>query len=718
MRITAPSPAPTPRAHRPAPSGTDIGGLLTILGRRLPSIAAITLGSLALASLYLWVTPPTYTASTTLLIDPRPKKVVTEEGQGGLGTDLALLESQVAIIRSDAVLSRVVDNEKLKLAEDPEFAPQVSTTGIKAQLKALLGMKSADTDPKSQALAALAQHVVVKRAQKTYVVEIEASSSQPVKAARLTQAIVDAYLEDQTTAKAEDAKRANALIDGRLGELREQVRKAETRVDEFRKTNSILTSEGGTVGEQQLTKLNTELITARSQAAEAKARADEVTAAAKTGNPDVITDPAKQGLVQRLREQQATVARREASLASQLMPKHPVLVDIRSQLTEIKTQIANELKRVAATAKAEYQIAENREKELTKTLETAKSEVGRTNTAQIKMRELEGEVAASRELLRIFLARSKETDEQQKITTPDARIISQPSVPTRPSKPVPALILALGLLGGLAAGIARALALDHVNTSLQTARDVEASTGLRTLAVMAPPKTAVAVGPAGRSARADGPIAGSPFAPLAEALTKSKGRSLIGYRQSCLGVLSQIRSDGSRASHTVLVAAPEVGSGSSVIAFSLAYAAANQGDRVLLIDAASGEPALSEGISCPVPTDRAVKLHDAQDLASITTRDPRCGLVVLPIALADLPSLKQLQRQRLLQGLRDLSASFDLVVIDGGAVLEDESASIVLPLATQVILVARTGATQAASLTAAAFQLDAARNRIVGVVLT
>lgn len=715
MPIMAPPPAT--RAHRSASTGTDIGGLLTILGRRLPSISAITLGSLALASVYLWVTPPSYTASTTLLIDPRPKKVVTEEGQGGLGTDLALLESQVAIIRSDAVLSRVVDNEKLKLAEDPEFAPQVSTTGIKAKLKALLGMKSADTDPKAQALAALAQHVVVKRAQKTYVVEIEASSSQPVKAARLTQAIVDAYLEDQTTAKAEDAKRANALIDGRLGELREQVRKAETRVDEFRKTNSILTSEGGTVGEQQLTKLNTELITARSQAAEAKARADEVTAAAKTGNPDVITDPAKQGLVQRLREQQATVARREASLSSQLLPKHPVLVDIRSQLTEIKTQIANELKRVAATAKAEYQIAENREKELAKTLETAKGEVGRTNTAQIKMRELEGEVAASRELLRVFLARSKETDEQQKITTPDARIISQPSVPTRPSKPVPALILALGLLGGLAAGIARALALDHVNTSLQTARDVEASTGMRTLAVITPPKTTVQVDPA-RSAQAGGPIAGSPFAVLAEALTKTKGRSLIGYRQSCLGVLSQIRSDGSRTTHTVLVTAPEAGSGSSQVAFSLAYAAANQGDRVLLIDAASGEPALSEGMSCPIPTDRAIKLHDAKDLTSITTRDPRCGLVVLPIALADLPSLKQLQRQRLLQGLREMSASFDLIVIDGGAVLEDESASIVLPLATQVILVARTGVTQAPALTAAAFQLDAARNKIVGVVLT
>ena len=40
------------------------------------------------------------------------------------------------------------------------------------------------------------------------------------------------------------------LIDSRLGELRTQLRRAETRVDEFRKANKILTSEGGLVTDQ------------------------------------------------------------------------------------------------------------------------------------------------------------------------------------------------------------------------------------------------------------------------------------------------------------------------------------------------------------------------------------------------------------------------------------------------------------------------------------
>lgn len=711
------APASIISANRPRPQTTDLGGLWRILARNLRSILAITLATLTLAALYLWATPPTYTASTTLFIDPRPKKIVSEDTTlGGLGTDLALLESQVSIIKSDAVLSRVVDKEKLAI--DPEFAPPPST-GLKATIKGLLGIKPSESDPAAQALVSLAQRVVVKRAQKTYVVDIEASSASPVKAARLTQAIVDAYLADQTTAKTEEAKRANALIDGRLGELREQVRKAETRVDEFRKTNKILTSEGGTVGEQQLTRLNSELVNARSQAAETKARYDEVLHAAKTGNPDVITDPAKTGLVQRLREQLAQVARREASLSSQLLPRHPVLIDIRSQTAELKSQIAAELKRVTATAKSEFQVAEAREREMSKTLEIAKSEVGRTNTAQIKQRELEQEVAASRELLRVFLARSKETDEQQKITAPDARVISPASVPTRASKPVPALILGLGLLAGLAAGVARALTLDHFDRSMRSGGDIESQTGLRAIASLPAIEAEPKVKTWFPGAKVEGTIEASTFGPYARALAKSRNRNAIGYRQAVLGLLNRLGTESTlRDRHTILLTAPHSGTGTATAAFSLAYAAANQGRHVLLIDAASAETALSDALAGPMPKNRAIMLHDKHDLASIATSDPATGLVILPIALANLPTLRQPQRQRLIRGLRDLSADFDLVVIDGGAALEDESAAIMLPLATRVAILAQSGETQADSVTAAAYQLEAARDRIAGVVLT
>lgn len=699
--------------NKPRGGATNLGGLWSTLLQRWPSITMITLSSLALSVLYLIITPPTYVASTTLFIDPRPKKIVSEDtSQGGLGTDFALLESQVAIIRSDTVLSRVV--EQMKLADDLEFAPPPSN-GIGSRIKTLIGIKPAVVEPAAQALSSLAQRVVVKRAQKTYVVEIEGTSSSPVKASRITQAIVDAYLADQTTAKTDEAQRANALIDSRLGELREQVRRAETRVDEFRKANRILTSEGGTVGEQQLTKLNSELINARAQAAEAKARLNEVTTAAKSRNPDVITDPARTGLVQRLREQLAQVARREASLASQLMPRHPVLIDIRAQMSEIQGQISSELARLAANAKADYQVAQSRERELTKALDTAKQEVGRTNTAQIKQRELEQEVSASRELMRVFLARSKETDEQQKISAPDARMISPPSVPTRASKPVPTLILGLGLLGGMAAGIARALMLDLFDTSINGPGDVERRTGLRVAATL----PALKARARDKTAAGGTVIERSAFGDTARALSNTAGPRELAYRQATMRLLNQIRtnSDG-KTPYIVLLTSPLAGGDTSSTAFALAYASANMGNQVLLIDAASRQTMLSDALAPTLPTAKTISLENEDDLGLITTRDARTGLAFLPIGLADLPGLKMAQRTRLLRGLELAAAGYELVVIDGGAVLEDESANIVALLANEVMIVARAGETDAQSLAAASQQLERARDRISGVILT
>ena len=60
----------------------------------------------------------------TILIDPRPSHVADNNDQpqaSNFGTDDAMVESQVLLIQSNAVLRGVVEN--LNLADDPEFGP-------------------------------------------------------------------------------------------------------------------------------------------------------------------------------------------------------------------------------------------------------------------------------------------------------------------------------------------------------------------------------------------------------------------------------------------------------------------------------------------------------------------------------------------------------------------------------------------------------------------
>lgn len=695
---------------------TDLGGFFSILTRYLPSIAMATGAAVTLALLYLASATPLYTASTTLFIDPRSRKIVAEEVvQGGLGSDFALVESQVNIIGSDAVLGRVVDT--LNLIEDPDFASATQQSGLIAEVKALIRGRQPAAEPRIQALEALARSLKVKRAQKTYVVEIEVTSTSPAKAARLTNAIVDAYIADQTTAKTEEARKANSLIDSRLGELREQVRKAETRVDEFKKANRILTSEGGIVTEQQLGKLNAELITSRAVAAESKARLDQAAAALRNGNPDTLPEAMKSGVVQKLRDNYSQIARRQAALSSQLRDKHPVLVEVRSQLNELKGQIATELKRIAAAAKSDYQIASAREREIIASLDKMKEEVSRTNTAQIKLRELEQEVNTSRELLRQFLARAKETEEEQKITTSEARIISPAAVPSRPSRPIPWLVLALGALGGLGLGVARALSLDHFDPSIRSLGEASGAAGAEPIGAI--PALKPSLLSAWIPARLRPPaLDAAHFSDLMAAIGDARATRAPAYRQAVLRLLNRIMAKGLPGEPTTaLFVAADPSAGTSATALAVAYAAALAGEKVLLVDAASANAELSAIFAADLREGEVVVLDNKENLARILSRDARSGLAFLPIALADLRLMKTSQRRRLVTGLTALAKDYNLVVIDAGALLDDESGVSLVPAAQQVLLVARERTTSRHALTEAMRLLEQTNVSVDGLVL-
>lgn len=676
-----------PFVEHPAQSGTsDFGGFLSILSRNAATIALLTLLCVGMAIVYLAVAKPQYTASTSIFIDPRSRKILPEElVQSNLGSDLVLVESQLAIIGSDSVLKRVVT--KMDLTADPEFNSPPGT-GLLASIKEFIRGPAQETSPEARALASLSNSVKVKRAQKTYVVEIEVESSSPVKAARLTEAVVDAYLEDQAETKANEIRKANQLIDNRLDELRRQLREGETRVDEFKKANKILTSEGGLVTEQQLTRLSVELITARAVAAESKARLDLVESAMKDGgSPEYLPDAIRSGLVQKLREQYAQVARREAALATQLQNRHPVLIEIRSQLQEVRSQIDAELKRIANSAKSDVQFANNRIVELTRTLDASKSDVARTNTAQIRLRELEQDVVTSRDLLNTFLARAKQTQEQQTLTLAEARVITPPSVPTKPSKPLTWLILALGLLGGLGIGISHALIRDHLETTGRRPQPDEADdaeNALGSLPMLGDGGTGVGRFLRGRGERTS-------LSDVMSAIAEPRGsQKAHAYRQAVLRLNTQLLSRHRNGKPDILfMASTESGCGASSTALAVAYAAATSGKRVLLIDAVSNDTALSRTLAADFEHRGRIVLNNAKHLRSIIQIDERSGLEFLPIALADLRTLHTNQRKQLATGVSTLAESYDLVVIDAGALLEDESATALMPIADQIILVAQ-----------------------------
>jgi polysaccharide biosynthesis transport protein len=698
------------RASGQKPSdGGDFGKVFRQLLANKRKLLLATLASLMLGLTYLALATPMYTATASLLVDPRSRKI-EETVQSGIGGDTTLLESQVSVIMADGVLKRVA--EKLKLASDPEFTSQPSA--LTRMLSAVFGRNATVVPPEEQALAWLRKSLKVARAQKTYVLDIAATANSPAAATNLVQAVLDAYFADQTEAKSAEAKRANELIDSRLGSLRDQLRLAETRVDDYRRANKILTAEGLIVNEQQLTRMNTEMASARGVAAEAKARRDQIQSAIKLGaEPDVLGDAARTGLIGKLREQYAQVARREASLATQLQPGHPLMVDVRSQLNAVKGQITAELKRAASAAESEYQVAANREKELTAQIDKSKQEVATVNTAQIRARELEQELASSRELLKKYIDNANETRQQESISTRDARVISPPIAPTAPTKPVSWLVLALSLLTGLGSGAAWALNSGTTAKSITDPEQFSDQTGLASVSAV-PELKAVSTWQGTQDTSY-----GVQFSDVLAALGTRKDRDAAAFHQSILRLLSKIKSQGRAGRpNTVMFASPRLGSGNSAAVLAVAYSAALAGERVLLVDATSINPELSTVFAGNLPKSTTVILDSKEHLNRIVTRDGRSGLSFLPIALADLRTLKTQQRRRLVAGLNLVSQDYDWVFIDAGGLLDDEAATMLLPATSQVYISGRSGVTSRSDTGDMMEILAPARDRIAGAVLT
>lgn len=191
-------------------------------------IATVVLVCLAAAAAFLVIAPKKYIATAVLLTETRqmPEQDDSSSSSGDSTVDSTVVESQIEAVRSASLALRVID--ELGLADDPEFGKPKPTL-----LSRLIGMihvrsdKSRKADPREIALDSLLAKVKIDRVGRSYVAEIDATSIDADKAARIANAIADGYIEDQLSARQDSQLRANKWMEDRLADLRDQSVRAD-----------------------------------------------------------------------------------------------------------------------------------------------------------------------------------------------------------------------------------------------------------------------------------------------------------------------------------------------------------------------------------------------------------------------------------------------------------------------------------------------------------
>jgi succinoglycan biosynthesis transport protein ExoP len=669
---------------------------LEFLRRQYRVIALATLLIIALAAVYVLTARPSYTASAMLMIDSKRVQLFQPQSMfSDLPVDASTVESQVEVLKSDTVALAVI--KKLNLLDDPEFVgPAGGLIGSLFSLFDFFGSKA----PSSE--FALTRHAVevfqhrlgVRRIGLTYVIQISFRSYNPDRAAQIANAIADAYIDDQLESKYQAARRAGVWLQQRLRELRDQASTAERAVVAFKNSNNMVDAGGRTINEQQLAELNSQLVLAQSQTAEARARLDRVQAVLKSNSPEAtvtgtVADTLKNDVIIKLRTQYLEMARREVDWATRYGANHLAVVNLRNQMQELQNSIRDELKRIAEGYKSDFEIAKQHEASVQKQLDDAVTQSQVTGKAQVTLRDLESSAQSYRALYDNFLQRYMESVQQQSFPITEARVISAASRPLTPSNPRTRLILMVASAIGVAFGIAAGAWRDLADRVYRTRHQVEERLGTECIALV--PKLKESVRKHGKSfatiigREASGPQkdqtrVGGRDVPLAkqvklieprhrtieqmpEIFTMIQDAPFSAFAESIRAIKLAIDLNQSDTGCKIIGLTSSIpNEGKSTIAVALARLTAQTGARTLLIDCDLKNPSLSRSVA-PKTSIGLVEILGDQAmpqkavLQKTVLEDPATGMQFLPAStrgrLAHSSEiLGAVQMRRLFESLR------------------------------------------------------------------
>ncbi len=696
----------------------DLRKFLNFFWRKWRFIASVTAAVLCVAVLFLADATPRYTASAQLLLDPqRDETPGTEALVSALTLDQTTTDSQVTVMRSNVLLRRVVESQKL--VSDPEFGfnPDTGPTVFGRIRQSIVGyfvdrMAAPDALPRDQAippdiLAAiehLRRALTVERVGRTYVIGVSVTSVDPFKAARLANAVADAFIVDKLEARYASAQRATSWLGDRLEQLRTQLRESEEAVANYRAEHGLYhTGQTATLKEQQLSELNAKLVAARAEAAEKKAKYDQVLALrANGGSAAALPDVLRSQVITQLRAQEADVSRREADLVARYNDGHPAVVNVRAERRDIESALGAEIARIASNLKSEYDVA----KAGADALEASIREVGGASNADdrvtVGLNELERTAFVNKTLFEDFLSRAKISQERSTFEVRDARLITQATPPAAPSSPRKVLTVAIGLIAGFLLGSGGAVAAEMLNQGFTTPREVEDHLDLPVLASIK------------RLSAGDLTVERTAL-PMARFLfAKPLSRYAEAIRSARTGIQM---TDVDHIPKVIQVTSSIPNEGKSAISMSLAFsAAATSTQKVALVDADFRHPTLTRLFGLERNPGVVDLLLGTAGIADITHVDAQTGVHVFGGGSKTQNPPDLLGSERMRAFIDTLRSRYDYIVVDTPPLGPVVDAAVLSHLADKVLFIVQWGKTAREVVADAVRQMPGDR-KVAGVVL-
>jgi capsular exopolysaccharide synthesis family protein len=727
--------------------------VVRVLRKRKFFILSIAIGALIIGLLVCLVMRPQYISTATLLVD--------KESGGGL--DLGSLSSIASavggqddlkveltthgtILQSDSNVLAVYDELNLQNQEPYAYKPGLlGSLGLGGKLKAEKGLPIEKAPvTRERFLTLFNKQLKVTPTPDSRLITVAYRDYDPQRAAAIANSLVDNYTREYLHTRYQATARATDWLSGQLTSLKKNVDDTQKKLNDYEHESGLsvlmLGLSMGTGGENgssgggsgaggggvhipavdKLAALNVELTGAEANriAKEAiyrltESQSPEVVLGLGSsdlsnvgGGSAVITQGNGLAVLQGLRGQEAAVKMNYADIATKYGAKNPRLTEIQGQITALDDQIHQELKRISQRALNDFTLAQKSEDAIRREYAQQEAVVSKTNDGMIQLEILAGEALSSRALYEGLSTKLQAAGVEAGVKATNLSLVDPARPAASQSRPDWLLYPAIALGAGLLLGVAGAFVKENLDDAVITSDQAEQISGFPVLSNIPLTHREDLVPQPGSPAniQEESLLLTSPHSPIAESYRSLRTAIQLSAIDKPLQVL--------------LISSPLGNDGKSTISYNTAIAFAQQGKRVLLVDAdlrksrlhrifrVDRSPGLSEVLTGQATLEAGVKPH-----ASVE------GLSLLPAGITPPNPADLLGSHRFDDLLAQLRGLYDLVIVDSPPILLVTDAIILSAKADGTMVVIRSGVTTQPVLARVSEVLNRSAGHVLGLVL-
>jgi len=679
---------------------------LLILRKHQWLILSFMLAVVTIVSIATFRMQPVYVATARIEIDRENSNILPFQGADSydymVDTD-NYIETQSKILTSETLALQTIRNGGLTAR--PEF----SSPSGPSEAVAIGSLANQKLPPE---LSGFLGSLSVRRVPNSRLMDVSFESTDPELAARIVNAHIATYVEQNFRSKYESTTQATTWLADQLNDFKIKVQKSEDARITYERQNQIWAiDDKQNMTTERLADVNRQFIEAQNE----RMKKESLYEFAKAGNLEVVPQvQSSSGLAEALKKQ--TDAQAEyADALEQFGPNFPKVQRLKLQMKALDDNVAKEKQKVLDVLESDYKEARQREAQMSDALDRAKAEANQMAEKLVEYNILKREAEANKALYEGLMTKMKETAISAGLRSSNIRVVDPAMVPTTPSRPAKARNIMLSFLVGLIGGIGLALLREYLDNTVKTPDDIETLARLPSLAVV--PQFGSSNG-----SRRRGMLPGlssngheKRIELVAQHLPKSQmSEAFRALRTSIL--LSQ----ADHPPQVILVTSALPREGKTTAAANLAVTLAQLGDSTVLVDADLRKPGIGRLLNLGGGKYAGLSsyLAGVSSLDLVSVPHPAIpNLVAIPTGPLPPNPADLLSSHKLADAIAELRTKFKFIVIDSPPIMAATDAVILSVQADGVLLVVRSGETPKEAFTRTRDLLSSVKCRVLGVVL-